>query len=121
MKKKVLFILMVLCLGISFFAAAETNVPGDTTADEILKKDIAANIDMFQQAAAPGYEYKITDTKVKSINKDKGLLVTLEEWTVMIGDKRIVYEVRFDQNPNGGTDFTVTAPPKDFYDSILKK
>ena len=121
MAKKSILIFLVLYLGMTFSAIAESGIPGETTADDVLRKDIMANIDMFQQAGAPQCEYKVTDTKVKSIDKSSGLSVTREEWTVTCNGHKIVYEIELDQSPNGGTDYLVTAPPGEVYERIKKK
>lgn len=95
---------MVICSGCATFSSK--HVPGDTIADNRLRKGVIRMIGIIEKAKCPRCPYSIIDTKV--LGREGNAI--LEEWTVVSGCKKIVYPVRFEPSPKEGIDFAVGAP-----------
>jgi len=83
-----------------------------TSADKKLKRDIIANIMMFQQIKFPECpDAKPTAAVVVEAQGNQADHVVTEDWTITGCGKNYIYRVRLISSPSGGTDIEVAIGP----------
>jgi len=91
-------------------AAAETPaMPGETFGDRSLQRETLRTIVQAEKEAAPDCATpKVVDTKIVDDSRAKGKWS--ERWVVDRCGKQVTYGVRYQSDPNGGTNIVVDKP-----------
>ncbi len=106
---------------ITFIAGCATpavpnfNIPGQSSADAVLRADVSRMINFIEKSQAPRCSYKIVDTRVVGVEDT----TVKEEWVVESCGQVIVYPVMLIPDPRGGSYYKVITP--DFKLRSLKK
>lgn len=93
----------VLIISLSFAllaGCASREIPGQTMADPVLKRDIYQNIRTYELATTGDYNPKVLDTT----HEDRADGSSREVWTVKSGQTVSKYEVLVRPSPQGGSD-----------------
>ena len=102
----------ILFLAASLFGCAAVQVPGETIASPVLKKDVTDFIKQFELAFHHCSTLKliVTDTKVVTPFDGKH---AQERWNILsCNGENHSYEVTFTPSPQGGTDIGVRPSPQ---------
>jgi len=91
-------------------AAADTPaMPGETFGDRSLQRDTLRTIVQAEKEAAPDCASpKVVDTKIVDDSRAKGKWS--ERWVVDRCGKQVAYGVRYQTDPNGGTNVAIDRP-----------
>ena|SRR2546426_2628165 len=99
-----------LFLAASLFGCVAVQVPGETKANPVLKKDVADMIKQIELAyRCSTLKLTVTDTKVVMPFDGKQ---SKEKWNILsCNGENHSYEVTFTVSPRGGTDFGIRKWP----------
>jgi len=97
----------ILFLAASLLGCAAVQVPGETKANPVLKKDVADMIKQFELAYHRCSTLKLTVTDTKVVVPFDGKQ-SKEKWNILsCNGENHSYEVTFTVPPRGGTDFGI--------------
>jgi hypothetical protein len=103
------FILLSLQAAARQAAAQTPAMPGETFGDRSLQRDTLRTIVQAEKEAAPDCASpKVVDTKIVDDSRAKGKWS--ERWVVDRCGKQVAYGVRYQSDPNGGTNVAVDKP-----------
>jgi hypothetical protein len=98
--------LITFVTGCATSAVPSFNVPGQSSADTVLRADVSKMINFIEKSQAPRCSYKIIDTKVVGVDDT----TVKEEWIVESCGQIIVYPVMLIPDPRGGSYYKVITP-----------
>lgn len=92
-------------------SSAQTLIPQNSGASEQLKTDVLKFIRSGLQRAgdARGLQASVVDTEILQVSPHEGW--SQERWYVQCGGRVFTYDIRFDSDGSGGTNFDIQLPP----------